>query len=796
MVDEKALQESLDRAGHWLRKIIEPVDDVRKLSAALIALTDSGDEKFAHNIQRIATKIKNKQDTKNGFHQGSWNGELWDTSHAIIAIHRVMMDPQYSEGTDAVSNGLKYIKNQWERTNLKNWSDYIPETIACCKAIIEVRDEKQYDSVKEAMTWLVGRKCSDGSFGSIKYTAQIISLLSSAREELNYDENNDYIQSGVEFLRKKLNDSDLKIYDEPWIISQILSGLIDAGVDRNDPDVEQCCIHLLDFQDDVDISGSWFQSITRTTNCMTSLAKVLGTTKIQKRRERYWTLVKPNPGRLTWSWNPVHNEESDELVGIGTGVLEAADENMDIQNLKDFHQDQFNISLISDVKKKFDVVSEISTRSMRKKRGNKQELIQNEVSPDENISTEKVIVNMKDAGHQLYNSILTLRNEPETFEGIMAKKRIGHLSVLTKGSTQLNAIPWELIYDKDNFVCLKYAIGRNIERRNDTLEDDPLEENKKLRILLVGDPTETLPGVDNELETLKAGLEMDGKDIEIKKMYGKQVTREIFFKEISDGNYDIIHFAGHADIMDDKSYLLFKEGTGEGEEGKRIIIGAQEIANQIENCRVKPKIVFMNACSSAAKNNELDTDSLTYDKESSNIALNFVDSLTNVHISAYIGALWPVHDEEAAEFAVGFYKNLRKGCTIGDAVRLARIESFLSDPNELTWASFVLYGAPTMRIIKKTTKDEDDENVNILPNSGVSDDELTQEFRMKSQKIIELLSDPRFEFRKQKTLTKISGMDDVEFKKFLKIYPQVKLSSINAVDGSKLYRLDKSRFKF
>lgn len=783
---QENLNRSLDDGAKWIRENIEQAKDVRKLALAIIALTDSGDEKFSHHIQRLSTVIKNKQDSKKGFYrEGSWNGELWDTAHAIMAINRVSMDQRAAILDEKVTNGLKSIKKQWNEKT-RNWWDYIPETIACSKAILEIHDEEQYEHVGKSLDWLIERKCDDGSFVSTKYTAQIISLVSLARTEMNYGNYAEEIDLAIKFVRDKINEEGFLDTSDPWVIAQIITALVDIGISRSDPDIAKCCHYLLRLQEESG-NGSWENSITRTTNCLIAISKVLGPLKIGKRKEQYWKQVQPSAGRLLWSWK----EPKEGQRGPGKAIVDTIKDN-EIQDVVKIEQKQFDISLVDSVTTKLDKISELSTNT-RAKRGNKQEVIVKE--EDVEYVDVEVKKTLEEAGFLLYSNLLTILKKDESFEGKLAEQKVGHLSIQTEGSEKLNSIPWELIHDEDNFACLKYALGRKFKKIEDNDGNDEAETNEKLKILLVGDPTKSLRGVSQELETLQKNLE--AKNVEIKKIYGDEVTQEKFFLEISKGDYDIIHFAGHADISEEgESSLLFAQEKDEnGNTTKKITVGSQMLANQIENAKVKPKIVFMNACSSAAKANQLDTEKIEYDRDSSKIALNFVDSLSSVRVSAYIGSIWPVHDKEAANFAVDFYKNIIKGCTIGDAIRLARIEAFLKDPDELVWASFVLYVHPTMRI-ELAQADNEIEFENISRYSGISEDERTEEFMKKSDKALELLSDPRFEFRREQTLKKLSKMGDDEFEKFLKLYPQVIKSKLPALDGSTLYRLNKSMFKF
>jgi CHAT domain-containing protein len=65
---------------------------------------------------------------------------------------------------------------------------------------------------------------------------------------------------------------------------------------------------------------------------------------------------------------------------------------------------------------------------------------------------------------------------------------------------------------------------------------------------------------------------------------------------------------------------------------------------------------------------------------------------------ACIGALWPIHDDAAAQFAIEFYRSALDGQTVGEALRLARGEIKERFPDRITWAAFVLYGDPTARL--------------------------------------------------------------------------------------------------
>jgi hypothetical protein len=62
-----------------------------------------------------------------------------------------------------------------------------------------------------------------------------------------------------------------------------------------------------------------------------------------------------------------------------------------------------------------------------------------------------------------------------------------------------------------------------------------------------------------------------------------------------------------------------------------------------------------------------------------------------------VGSVCPVFDGPAAAFAVAFSKVILDGHPLGKAVRRTREMSLDADPNQLTWATYVLYGYPRYR---------------------------------------------------------------------------------------------------
>ena len=66
--------------------------------------------------------------------------------------------------------------------------------------------------------------------------------------------------------------------------------------------------------------------------------------------------------------------------------------------------------------------------------------------------------------------------------------------------------------------------------------------------------------------------------------------------------------------------------------------------------------------------------------------------------SAFVGTLWEVSDDLAAEFARCFYTALADGSTLGEAVRTARLQIREKEKANPTWLAYALYGDPNGKV--------------------------------------------------------------------------------------------------
>jgi CHAT domain-containing protein len=245
------------------------------------------------------------------------------------------------------------------------------------------------------------------------------------------------------------------------------------------------------------------------------------------------------------------------------------------------------------------------------------------------------------------------------------------------------------MWHQGEHLCLNRPIARmpmgySFPARRNQL----VREGSKLRFLLIySDPGGNLPAARKEVEQIQAGLERDWKDqIDIKVIDREQASGHELNSLLWTGAYDVIHYAGHAHFDENDhelSGLILKDEE---------IFFAQKIRRILEG---KP-LVFLNACESGRTANEENAQEVKQylQKPAEGLAASFIYG----GAIGCIGSLWPVYDEPAAQFAIQLYNKVLEGYMIGEAMRLVRRKIREDFKNQITWASFVLYGDPTFRL--------------------------------------------------------------------------------------------------
>jgi hypothetical protein len=257
--------------------------------------------------------------------------------------------------------------------------------------------------------------------------------------------------------------------------------------------------------------------------------------------------------------------------------------------------------------------------------------------------------------------------------------------------------PWELMHDGDEFLCLRHQMGRFVNGGTLVGAAQPMSWHGQsldpLTILVVSVPapqprgTTTYDPLSEAREETKAIVKVlvDLPGIQVRVLEGSSATYAAVYREMRRGDFQILHFNGHAYFDDASPYssgiVLFDRDMTTG-----------QIAAHLGH--KAPVLCFINACettrmAAAAWRGRHDVFGL---------AKAFLE------IGSYlIGSRWRIGDKSASSFAQSFYDSfLKEGRPIGLAVREARVACRQVAPlGDFGWASYLFYGDPRVYFHKQ-----------------------------------------------------------------------------------------------
>ncbi|MBL7072124.1 MAG: discoidin domain-containing protein [Candidatus Omnitrophica bacterium] len=285
--------------------------------------------------------------------------------------------------------------------------------------------------------------------------------------------------------------------------------------------------------------------------------------------------------------------------------------------------------------------------------------------------TEDGLDELKKSCRLLYDQILSQQVKDE-----IRKTEATHL--IFHIDEQLVHIPWELLHDGADYLCLKFAIGRIVLTSREIHTKGPRTIPSNFRMLALCDPTGDLKkayeegiAIRNQLDGTRNKIELDLKTTNVDVKYAMRNIKE----------YDIFHFAGHAryDAHEpSKSGWVLKDGDLTAE--KIMTLGGSPSM---------PLVVFANACSSG------ETGEWSIDPLQENKIYGLANSFLLAGVKHYIGTFWKVLDSVSLDFSKEFYRNITAKRSIGESLRFARLKLIERyGLTSLIWASYMLYGDP------------------------------------------------------------------------------------------------------
>ena len=280
--------------------------------------------------------------------------------------------------------------------------------------------------------------------------------------------------------------------------------------------------------------------------------------------------------------------------------------------------------------------------------------------------------------------------------------------------SELMRYPWELMFDRRGMLCERYAMGRQVFMGTQLTKRVMRRKPGPIEVLIIGDPKFT-PEFREQFEKERRrqppqlrGAEQEAREVadeferlrdemaglpplRITRLIGATLTVNEFRQRLREGTYDIIHYAGHACFdkgEPEASAWLLSDG----------LLRAREIRNTLAWTGSPPWLVFANACEAG-----MDAGAVAsrYQGDVFGLATAFI----NQGVAAYIAPLWEVDDEVATQLAIDFYRGLLLDrLSLGEALREARVlakQEWASPPRAVaSWASMVLYGDPTPRLLE------------------------------------------------------------------------------------------------
>jgi hypothetical protein len=258
------------------------------------------------------------------------------------------------------------------------------------------------------------------------------------------------------------------------------------------------------------------------------------------------------------------------------------------------------------------------------------------------------------------------------------------LTIIAEGD--LSAVPWELaMCDDREPLCLARAVVR-------ALPPDPGAARglpglpRQVRVLVIGDPgvepLVRLPGAYEEARAVASEYETSGATCTL-------LCREDAMLDTLNGDFDVIHFAGHAWFDRQESYLAFN-----GDER----LTASELRSVLG--RRPPAILVLNSHYTAFLPRGMRPAEL---EESQNAELpptsdiGFTQMAVATGVGGFIGTFSSPRDLPAKDFGVRVHGELLRGTTIAGAVHNARRHTIATHGDDVSALQYVLSGYPHYR---------------------------------------------------------------------------------------------------
>jgi CHAT domain-containing protein len=170
--------------------------------------------------------------------------------------------------------------------------------------------------------------------------------------------------------------------------------------------------------------------------------------------------------------------------------------------------------------------------------------------------------------------------------------------------------------------------------------------------------------------------------VKVDEVRGTAAKRETLLAKFRSGNYDVVHYAGHA----------FFDPANPARSG--ILCTGHEVLSGADLAGIGnlPSLVFFNACEAGRVRSAKEQKMRKLDMEKRiERSIGLAEAFLRGGVANYVGTYWPVGDAPAETFASTFYTALLAGESIGQALLDGRTK--VRELQSVDWADYIHYGS-------------------------------------------------------------------------------------------------------
>lgn len=259
-------------------------------------------------------------------------------------------------------------------------------------------------------------------------------------------------------------------------------------------------------------------------------------------------------------------------------------------------------------------------------------------------------------------------------------------------------LPWEILAIGDWKAGLDGNLSRKYATGNISVAKwlHQRRAASDLKMLLVVNPTSDLPGAEAEGKRIRE-LAKNRPSIHVTEIWESAATKSRLASEFASGEYDLVHYAGHAYFDKDDRSL-----SGILCSGDQVLSG-----RDLATLDSLPSLVVFNACESARVRSATLPNRMNKPRSNAKRHVAPMRELVDRNVSmaeaflrggvgAFVGTYWEVGDIAASTFADVFYAQILQSQSVGDSLGAARQKLF--NKKESDWLNYIHYGDPAFAV--------------------------------------------------------------------------------------------------